>query len=218
MLSWKEGLRSCRIVFVTVRTRSDSWHSQGGSSNSACVSYGWGGGGRGRCPPWMPVRCWELLLWLKMAAEKGSKTLGNWQTCWTLTHGRKSQIMQEVLSWAFKIGAEVLKVSQPQGLQRGQPWGLRKGLRRTLPRAQEVFLEVCLQKMGQSWRCCGDLPGQSHRDLRNARSCTVAGNAKLQTSAFLKDGTSKWHVLKLDWFGRGRQDSCFLDVFKGSRT
>ena len=37
----------------------------------------------------------------------------------------------------------------------------------------------------------------------------MTGNTKLQTSAFLKDGTSDWYILKLAWFGKGRQDSVF---------
>ena len=43
-------------------------------------------------------------------------------------------------------------------------------------------------------------------------------NAEPQTSAFLKEGTSEWHILKLTSFGKGRQDYVFWGVFKGSRT
>ena len=41
------------------------------------------------------------------------------------------------------------------------------------------------------------------------------GNAVLQASAFLKDGTSEWRILKLAWFGRGRQN-CFGVLLKGA--
>ena len=39
-------------------------------------------------------------------------------------------------------------------------------------------------------------------------------NAELQTSAFLKDGTSDWHILKLAWFDKRRQDYVFWGGFK----
>ena len=41
-------------------------------------------------------------------------------------------------------------------------------------------------------------------------------NAELQISAFLKDGTSERHIMKLAWFSKGRQDYVFSGVFKGS--
>ena len=37
----------------------------------------------------------------------------------------------------------------------------------------------------------------------------MTGNIKLQNSGFLKDGTSECHILKLAWFGKGRQDYVF---------
>ena len=41
-------------------------------------------------------------------------------------------------------------------------------------------------------------------------------DAELQTSAFLKDRTSDdWHILKLAWFGKRRQDYVFWGVLKG---
>ena len=43
----------------------------------------------------------------------------------------------------------------------------------------------------------------------------MTGNADLQTSAFMKDGTSDWLILKLPWFGKERQDYVVLDVLKG---
>ena len=39
-------------------------------------------------------------------------------------------------------------------------------------------------------------------------------NAKLQTSAFLKDGTFDWHILKLVWLGRERQGYLFWVFLK----
>ena len=45
----------------------------------------------------------------------------------------------------------------------------------------------------------------------------MTGNAELQTSGFLKDSTSDWCVLKLAWFGKGRQDYVFLGGFKRER-
>ena len=44
----------------------------------------------------------------------------------------------------------------------------------------------------------------------------MTGNADPQTSAVLKDGTSDWPILELAWFGKGRQDSVFMDVLKKS--
>ena len=46
----------------------------------------------------------------------------------------------------------------------------------------------------------------------------MTGNIKLQNSGFLKDGTSECHILKLAWFGKGRQDYVFWGVFKGNET
>ena len=43
----------------------------------------------------------------------------------------------------------------------------------------------------------------------------MTGNADLQTSAFMKDGTSDWHILKPAWFGKEGQDYVFLGVLKG---
>ena len=39
------------------------------------------------------------------------------------------------------------------------------------------------------------------------------GNAELQTPAFLKDGTSDWHILKLACFGKGKQGYVFFGCF-----
>ena len=39
-------------------------------------------------------------------------------------------------------------------------------------------------------------------------------NAELQISAFLKDGTSDYNILKLAWFGKGSQDYVFWGVLK----
>ena len=36
-----------------------------------------------------------------------------------------------------------------------------------------------------------------------------AGNAELQTSVFLKGGTSDWGILKLGWVGKGDRSMCF---------
>ena len=41
----------------------------------------------------------------------------------------------------------------------------------------------------------------------------MAGNA--QSSAFLKEGTFEWHILKLVWLGRGRHGYSLLGVLKG---
>ena len=46
----------------------------------------------------------------------------------------------------------------------------------------------------------------------------MTGNAELQISAFLKENTFEWHVLKLVWLGRERPSSSFGGVFKGSGT
>ena len=86
-------------------------------------------------------------------------------------------ITQEVLSRAFKIGGESLKVSQPQGLQGGQMWGLE----RRLPWGREVCLQVCLKKtetelamiQGPAWRIT-----QRHErflELNCDRECCAAG-------------------------------------------
>ena len=44
----------------------------------------------------------------------------------------------------------------------------------------------------------------------------MIGNA--ETSVFLKDGISEWHILKLVWQGEGGRASCFGVFFKGSGT
>ena len=44
----------------------------------------------------------------------------------------------------------------------------------------------------------------------------MTGNAELQTSAFLTDGTSDCHILKLAWFEKGGRTMCFGAVLKGA--
>ena len=61
-------------------------------------------------------------------------------------------------------------------------------------------------------------PAQPPGFVRDACSQTVTGNAELQTSAFLKDGTSHWHILKLPWFGKGKWDYVFWGISKGVGT
>ena len=43
----------------------------------------------------------------------------------------------------------------------------------------------------------------------------MTGNAEPWTSVFLKDSTSDWRILKLAWFGKGRQDCVYVGVLKG---
>ena len=44
-----------------------------------------------------------------------------------------------------------------------------------------------------------------------------ASNAEPQTSPFMKDGTSDWHILRVAWVDKRGQDYVF-GCFKGNRT
>ena len=148
-----------------------------------------------------------------MAAKKGSN---HWRAD---KNGRSEHttgkagyyITQEVLSQAFKLEwaatrSEGLSVglpgSQPQGLQRGLQWRQPQGW------------EVCLRKMLAKLEVLQE-PAWPPRLLRDVWSCTVTRNAKLQTSAFLKDATLEWQSeIGLIW---KRKSGLFVGVFKGSR-
>ena len=82
---------------------------------------------------------------------------------------------------------------------------------------EEALWEAGMGSMvAELMQLCGDLPNQaliSGTCLELNR--TVTGNTDVQTSAFLRDGTSDWHILKLAWFGKGRQDCVFWGVLKG---
>ena len=78
----------------------------------------------------------------------------------------------------------------------------------------EVCLEVCLghlpgEEGGRAGGAAGDLP--NHPDSWEVLGAKIWRRMlSCRSLLFWKMiGTSKWHVLELAWFGRGRQDYCF---------
>ena len=63
---------------------------------------------------------------------------------------------------------------------------------------EETCWETCLERIAaELMELCRDLPNQAWIHGRCLECRTMTWNAVLQISAFLRDGTSNWSILKL---------------------
>lgn len=179
---------------MTVKTLRDSQHCLWGAPTAPAWEAA------GRCPPRGPLASLGSFVVTKDGSQKRVKYTARRQKWWTLTHHRKGQTWGHSGSsgGAFKLGQAKRERSESHKV-----WNER----RSLPG----------EDSGRADGTVKDLPSQ-RGFMRDGWSRTVTGNAKLQTSAFLKHRTSEWHTLKLARFGNERQDYVFLGGFKGSGT